>query len=55
MNSLEDLSRREVQALCKEQGIKAGGKTADLIVALSELLAAKVPGGDKLHSTNKLY
>jgi hypothetical protein len=38
MVNLEELSRREIQALCKEHGIKAGGKTADLIAALSTVL-----------------
>jgi hypothetical protein len=40
MANFGELSRREIQALCKEHGIKAGGKTADLVEALSAKLSS---------------
>jgi len=46
MANFDELSRREIQALCKEHGIKAGGKTADLIESLSAKLSCSGTASD---------
>ena len=35
MASVSELSRRELQKLCKQHGLKASGKTADMAAALA--------------------